>query len=331
MLYFILWLFGNTLFASELNYIQSEHLRNAEKSSSLLYIKNAPSTRRYIPECFSQSNSVWATPDTKKSYDDFRSKNNQAVRDRLDQSFGSPYEAFAHVGFMGNVFDYYFGLNNSGGLIAMTQDPVFPRFEVFLMQDHNVFLGKKFFILPTWYIIPQLNYGIRKIFIRNYNTSELVNDGLKIRLNQLEYEKYLTTSVTTKMEFFSFFPFLEISSIPLTDNNYNYWSSQLGVSSPDVFSYFTIPTNWDLTLSTSYSPFYGGYYDVSRTIRLELSLNYSKNFFIDFILEDEFSPGGRISGKLYFLEIALYSRLRSYDDYHFQKSRINGADLIFSW
>jgi len=331
MLYFIFKWFINLSFASDLNYIQTEHLRDAQKSSSLLYSSSAPTTSRYIPDTFSFNNTIWATKETKATYDDFRSKNNQAIAQRLDQSYGTPYEAFLHVGFQGNAFDYNFGLNNTASTLMMTQNPVYPTVDLFVMQDHNLFLAKKFFLLSTWYVMPQVNYGMRKVLKKSYTTSELVNDGLKIRLNQIEFKNYLSSSFTTKIKFYDFYPFLELNAIPVAGNDSGAWNSQLGVSSANLFSYFLLPRLFELTFNLSYSPFYAGHYDVSRTIKSELNFNYAKSFYFDFLLEDEFSPGARLAYKLYFLEIAAFTRLRAYDDYHFQRARIYGGEFSLSW
>ncbi len=316
-----------SLFARELNYIESKifRLSGHERVDEWVlpfyryHKKTFPNTKFNI---FGSLN-----PDLPDVIDDIDSKDEEKITARLDSSFGKPYDASAKVlvGYRYKKFLQTFSAN--AGAVAIINDPVFPELNAILFHDYILTSAYVFKFGKKLTLIPRLIYGRRKVLDSSFTAAQLANEKPNTKIKNSPWEhigeislnsKYLTTHLD--------FVF-EVNSYPFINNEYEYWDSNLGVKSKNIKKYIPNLIFKRIDAYLSYSPAYGGNYDVSRTIRGGIGVEFNDKIMIDVFFEDEFLFGSLVKLNTSYFTLSAFTFERSYDDYHTQKSRQYGLSL----
>ncbi len=318
-----------TTLARRLNYIEAHNLRLSSQTHSPHWIN--PFVFNKNPGNFEVNALVSGQKDVLKLYNDIESKDEQKIIDRLEESFGKPYDLSAKisVGIKVGSFSQFFSTN--GGAVLLVTDPIFPELKGFLFHDYTSTSAYIFRPTKALMLKPQVSIGFRRVLDKTLTTGDLVDKSLDVKFNKAPFIGFAEVNFLATYNTFGYGHLLgEISSLPMISNKYEYWETFLGYKTPN----FAKKLNWEfreLSLYGGYSPLYAGHYDVHRTFKTGIRFSPTKELSLDFFTMDEFYPGGLISYTFKHFEFAMFTFERAYDDHGEQKSRQYGLNLKFAW
>ena len=314
--------------ARSLNFIESQQLRLSSQQNPNHWIM--PFNVVKTATTFETNTFFSAEKDVLPLYKDIQSKDQAQIQARLQESYGKPYDASAKVnlGFRTGNFAQFFSAN--AGAVLLVTDPVFPEMKGLLFQD---FMGSSSYLfrpMKNWIIKPQLNYGARKVLDRQYTVGDLVDKKLNVNFNKTPQVGVVELNVTSVVGLDSWGQILmEMNSVPLIKNNYQYWDTFLGYLTGNILE----GKAWvrSLQLYGGYSPFYAGKYDVERTIKTGSKLLFGEHLSLDVFTTDKFYPGALLGVTAGFIEVSAFTFERAYDDFGLQRSRQYGGNIRFFW
>jgi hypothetical protein len=314
-------LLASPAWARRMNFIEAHQLRLSSQQNALHWLNPFQQTRN--PQTFESNVYFSEQKDVYSLYKDVQSKDQTKITNRLQDSFGHPYDASAKVnfGYRNGALSQFFSTN--AGAVLVATDPVFPELKGFLFHDYVSSTGYLFKPTKNWVIKPQLNLGVRRTLDKSYTTGDLVSSKLDVKFNKTPYIGFMELNLMSIYSFASWGQALaEINSLPLIKNDYQYWDTFLGYRSP-IF--------WETTyVYGGYAPLYAGKYDVARTQKW--GARFGKNFFsLDVFTMDKYYPGAIMGFMFKFVEVSLVTFERAYDDFGKQKSRQYDFNLKMSW
>ncbi|MGZ3696234.1 MAG: hypothetical protein ACXWQO_19615, partial [Bdellovibrionota bacterium] len=116
-------------------------------------------------------------------------------------------------------------------------------------------------------------------------------------------------------------------SFPVYQKGYDYWAADLSWRSEELLS----GKNWRFPkkayLWAGVSPFFGGAYNWSRTIRIGASVAWFGFLRSDFFVNDHFLPGAMLSARIGFVDLDVFTFERSEDEHKIFRSRQYGGAL----
>lgn len=314
--------------ARSLNFIESQQLRLSAQQNPVHWV---------LPFNVLKKASSWeintflsSEEDVFSLYKDIDSKDQALIQERLQSSFGQPYDVTAKMnfGFRNGNFAQFFSTN--GGAVLLVTDPVFPEVKGLLFHDY---MGSSSYLFrPTKNLLikPQLNYGTRKILDRQFTVGDLVEKKISVDFNKAPQQTVVETNVMAVLGLESWGQILfEMNSFPLIKTEYQYWESFLGYMTPNFLS----GTSWiqSLQFYGGYSPVYAGSYDVERTVKTGSKLMLGEHLTIDIFTTDKFYPGAMVGYMAGFVEVSAFTFERAYDDFGLQRSRQFGGNLRLYW
>jgi hypothetical protein len=326
---FLLVLLSWSASAKKLNYIEAHLMRLSSQQNPTHWL--LPFRHVKNPKSFESNIMLSMEKGTYPLYKDIQSKDQDKIQDRLEESFGKPYDVSAKVnfGFRHQNFSQFFSTN--GGAVLLVTDPVFPELKGFLFHDYSANSAYLFRPHPRLILKPQLSYGIRKVLNEEYTVGQLVDKSLDVKFNQTPYIGFLEFNLLSILSLSNYGQILfEVNSFPLLNNDYEYWDTFLGYKTPD----FLKGKGWvlaELSLYGGYAPFYGGQYDVSRTYKIGARTAIGENFDLDLFTMDDFYPAAIASFNFSYASLELFTFERAYDDFGNQKSREYGFNIKALW
>ena len=315
--------------ARRLNYIEAQNLRLSGQTHPNHWMN--PFVFNKTPKSYEANLFVAGHKDVKDLYDDMTSKDQTKIENRLDKSFGKPYDLEAKIGFgyrSGN-FSQFFSTN--GGAVLLVTDPVFPELQGFLFHDYTG--ASAYLYKPTKALVikPQLTYGVRRVLDRTYTVGDLVDQGLDVKFNKVPYVGFVEAGLLATYNTFGYGHFLfELTSLPLLKYDYQYWDAFVGYKTPNFAKRLGM-SGGEISLYGGYSPFYAGKYDVERTIKTGLRLAPWNFLSLDIFTQDKFYPGALLALSSTHTEFSLFTIERAYDDFGKQKSRQYGLNFKVFW
>lgn len=318
ILFLILLLIPAASFA-RLNYIEAHLLRLSNYTDVHDWMSPSPALKS--PRTFEFTTFGSGNKDVFSVYNDFKSKNQTRLTERLSKSYGHPYDLSARVGFAYHSGELTQVIATNGGAVLSVTDPVFPELRGMLFHDYSgitqyTWRGENFVVTP------RLGYGFRKFIRDQYTVGDLVAKSVDVKFNKVPYIFFAELGASSAYRT----PFgnidFDVNSLPLRNSVSGYWDTYLGYSSPDFFE----AKSTVLTAHVGYSPFYGGEYDVVRTIRTAVRGRW-ESFFGEAFTMDRFYPGARLGWEAGFARIALHTLERAYDNAGNQRSRQYGFEL----
>ena len=315
--------------AKQLNYIETHLLRLSSQQNPTHWLLPFRQLKKSTP--FESNFVLSMEKDTYSLYKDIQSKNENKIQDRLEESYGRPYDVSAKInfGFRYESFTQFFSTH--GGAVLLVSDPVFPDLKGFLFHDYTASTSYVFHPNPRLMIKPQLSYGARRTLNEEYTTGDLVEKSLDVKFNETPYIGFIELNLLTIFSLSEWGQVLfEINSFPLIKNEYEYWDTFFGYKTPN----FLKDMNWafsDLSFYGGYAPFYAGHYDVSRTYKFGARTSMGDSVDLDFFTMDDFYPAGILSFNLANLSLEFFTFERAYDDFGNQKSRQYGANIKALW
>lgn len=315
--------------ARELNYIEAHNLRLSSQTHPLHWMN--PFVFNKNPRNYETNVFVSSQKDVQKLYNDVQSKDQNQIIDRLNESFGEPYDLSAKInfGFKKDNWSQYFSTN--GGAVLLVTDPVFPELKGFLFHDYTSTTAYLYKPTPALVIKPQISVGVRRILDRTLSTGDLVSESLDVKFNKQPYIGFAELNLLGTYNTFGFGHFIfELSSLPLKSSDYEYWETFIGYKTINIARKFDWKIS-ELSFYGGYAPVYAGKYDVNRTIRLGSRIGLIEALVLDVFTTDDLYPGALLSYTFKYFEIAIFTFERAYDDFGRQKSRQYGANLKFAW
>lgn len=129
----------------------------------------------------------------------------------------------------------------------------------------------------------------------------------------------------------AYFDFVfELNSIPLNNNDFDYWDTNLGIKSKNLSKDFNLDVK-KIDFFILYSPIYGGNYDVTRTIKGGFGVELNELLMIDLFFEDEFQFGAIAKFNSRYFSLSMFTVSHAYDDLHSQISRQYGINLFMQY
>ncbi len=252
-------------------------------------------------------------------YEDLQSKNQPRIEKRIDSSYGTPYDASAKIQASIDYANFRQTLSTNAGAIFVVTDPIFPELQGLLFHDYMASTSYRF-VFPHMVFKPQISYGYRKLLYRTLNAGQVASEKIKVQFNKVESVGLAEFSLESKFFLREYGEiFFEINSLPLTNYEYSYYDTNVGYRSP-LFARL-------ISFYAAYSPFYGGEYDVSRTLKLGAEIRPIDHVRLTLFTLDDFYLGGEAQILFRNFELALLTFERAFDDYGYQKSRQYGAFL----
>ena len=262
---------------------------------------------------------------------DLDSKDKQKIQNRLDQSYGKPYDASAKVFLALRYEEFVQSFSANAGAVAIVNDPVFPALEGLLYQDYMAHTSYYYKFNNELLLIPRVSYGERRVLDSSFTAVQLADKRPDTKLNVQAWKVVVEFSLQARYTFDYFDLFMQANSIPIIKNDYAYWDTNLGLKTKNLLSSPDSDLFKVLDIYLMYSPIYGGNYDVSRTVKLGSGIVFNDNFALDIFLQDEYSLGGLAKLNFEYFELSVFTFERSYDDFHFQKSRQYGLNLVMKY
>lgn len=317
--------------ARNLNYIESSLFRLSSYNRSEEWIQpfyryHKNSFPNYQLSFFGSTH-----PEVKGLIDDIGSKDDDLIQKRIDDSYGKPYDASAKVQFLyrNERFIQTFSIN--AGAVAVVNDPVFPELSGIFFQDYIGTSSYIFKVNKELVFIPRIIYGKRRVLDTSLTVAELVDRKPDTKIKNQPWNTVVDISLSARYEFESFDLLGELNSLPLSNNEYNYWDTNLGIKSKNLKDFFSFDTLKRIDCYFSYSPIYGGDYDVSRTVKFGMGVEFSENFMIDIFSHDKFSFGSILKFNDDYYAISIFTHENSYDDYQEQRSRKYGLNFAIQY
>lgn len=250
-------------------------------------------------------------------YEDLQSKDQPRIEKRIDSSYGSPYDASAKIQAQFDYANFRQTLSTNAGAIFVVTDPIFPELQGLLFHDYMASSSYRF-VFPNLMVKPQISYGYRKLLNRRLTAGQVASEKINVKFDKSPSVGLVEFSLESKYFLRKYGEiFFEANSLPLSNYEYSYYETNVGYRSP-LFARL-------ISFYAAYSPFYGGDYDVSRTVKLGAELRPLENLRLTVFTFDEFYLGGEAQLRFRNFELALLTFERSFDDYGFQKSRQYGA------
>ncbi|MGB0452635.1 MAG: hypothetical protein ACPGJV_02890 [Bacteriovoracaceae bacterium] len=324
---FFVLLASLSLNARELNYIESRLFRlSGHERPNEWVIPFYRYHKRSFPQ-FKFNIFASTHPEVPDVIDDIDSKDQDRIQTRLDNSFGQPYDASAKVliGYRYQNFSQTFASN--AGTIAVVNDPVFPELQGMLFQDYTMTSSYIFNYGKKLTLIPRIIYGRRRVLDSSFTAAQLADKKPDTKIKNRPWKTFVELSFNSKYRMNYLDLVFELNSLPISANDFDYWDTNLGVKSKNLNNYFGLDIK-KLDAYLSYSPLYVGNYDVSRTIKGGVGLEFNDFFMIDIFFEDEFLLGTLAKLNTRFFTISLFTFERAYDDFHTQTSRQYGINLV---
>jgi hypothetical protein len=317
-----------TASAKRLNYIESHLMRLSSQENPTHWLLPF----RQIEQARTLESNIMVSmeKDTYSLYEDIQSKKQDKIQERLEDSFGKPYDVSAKVnfGFRYQSFSQFFSTN--GGAVLLVTDPVFPELKGFLFHDYAAGSAYLFCPHPRLIFKPQISYGVRKVLDEEYTVGDLVDKSLDVKFNEIPYIGFLEFNLLSIFTLNYGQLLFEVNSFPLMKNDYEYWDTFLGYKTPN----FLIGKDWllsELSLFGGYAPFYAGHYDVSRTYKIGARTAISPTFDLDIFTMDDFYPAAIASFNFTYASLEFFTFERAYDDFGNQKSREYGINIKALW
>lgn len=315
--------------AKKLNYIEAHLMRLSSQQNPTHWL--LPFRQVKNPKNFESNIMLSMEKDTYSLYKDIQSKNQDKIQERLEDSFGKPYDVSAKVnfGFRYQNFSQFFSTN--GGAVLLVTDPVFPELKGFLFHDYTASSAYLFRPHPRLILKPQISYGVRKVLDEEYTVGDLVDKSLDVKFNETPYIGFLEFNLLSIFSLSSYGQLLfEVNSFPLMKNDYEYWDTFLGYKTPN----FLKSKGWafsELSFYGGYAPFYAGHYDVSRTYKVGVRTAIGQNFDLDIFTMDDFYPAAIAAFNFMYASLEFFTFERAYDDFGNQKSREYGMNIKALW
>lgn len=326
----VCFLLSTNLFARQnLNFIEAHQLRLSAHESAEEWM--VPFHYHTKPGNLDSFIFVSGKQEVLDLFNTLQSRDRDKITSLLNNSYGVPYDASAKVGFLYKFHEWSQHFSINGGAALIVNDPVFPELRGLIFQDYT---GTTAYMLRSdnkkFSFKPRLVYGYRRLIFGQYTTGDLLNNSLNTKINKTTPHFFTEFSFQSAYQLPFFQLLAEGNSLPLTGANYNYWDTFLGARTLNLSKYLgrSIKT---LTFYGGYSPFYGGYYDASRTIKIGTQVAINEHFAFDFFSFDKFLPGARLSFSYDWFELSLHTFERAYDDYLKQISRQYGLNLKASF
>lgn len=326
LFFFTYIIISHDLSARELNYLESQlfRLSSYERNEEWVlpfyrYHKNSFPRFRF-------TTFFAMTPKVPEIIDDIESKNQKRIESRIDTMFGKPYDANAKVslGFQYQKFTQTFSLNHSATVIV--NDPVFPELEMLYIQD-EVATTSYIYTFKKGYIIPRLIYGRRKILDSSLSAIELANNKSIDRIEKHNWIGFVDFSVSSQYRFNYFDVIAEINSLPLSNQKYNYWNSNIGVKSKNLSNHIDFINIKKLDAFAFYSPFYGGNYGVSKTIKFGIGAELDDWILLDIFTDANFLIGAISKFNFKYFTLSAFTYEYTYDEYLNQTTRQYGLSI----
>lgn len=317
---------SSAIATTKLGFIESQSLRlsSKERADSLFIPFHYPKNLKHLE----LNATLLGKNDDYLLYKDLVSKDQERITNRLNHSFGVPYDAHAKTNmvYRYHEFTQQFSFNSSA--LAFIKDPVFPEFKTFMYYDQWGTSAYLFKPIKNLQFKPQIGYGRRKIINKNFTTGDFVNQppNLKLKRSKWHYQSEFSFNTIYSIPLFQIL--FELNSLPLTNSDYDYWDSFLGMRTINLASLFSDKLQL-VSFFAGYSPFYGGYYDVKRTMKFGTQIYFKENLGFNVFTTDQMLFGGQLIAHFNHIEIDLYSIKRAYDDYLLYQSRLYGMNLKF--
>lgn len=303
-------------YALDMNFMEAHHLRlsSQENVNNWLMPHTPDKDHDFAFTFFGTGNK-----DVPEVYDDIQSKKQDKIENRINSSYGKPYDAAAKVQFLFQKNSFRQAFSTNGGAVFVVTDPVFPELRGMIFHDYMASSSYKF-QMGDFSFRPQLSYGFRRTLFRELTAGDLVQEKLNVKFNKAANVGLVEFGLQSayKMSHYGEV-FFDVNALPLTNYEYKYWETILGYRTPLLYQ--------RLFLYAAFSPLYGGYYDVSRTYKLGANLSLVDSLRLHLFTLDDFYPGAEIQYRLGIVEVAVMTFERAYDDYGHQKSRQYGAAL----
>jgi hypothetical protein len=316
-------------FARKTNFIESHLLRLSSQQNPTQWL--LPFSQIKAPTPFESNVMVSMEKDTYDLYKDIDSKNQQRIQERLQDSFGKPYDVSAKVNFGYRFKNFSQFISTNGGAVLLVTDPVFPELKGFLFQDYTASSSYLFKPHPRLILKPQLSYGIRKTLDEKYSVGDLVDKSLNVKFNKIPFIGFSELNLLGIFSLDQWGQILfQVNSFPIMQNDYDYWDTFLGYRTQN----FLKNSGWavsELSFYGGYSPFYGGDYDVSRTYRLGAKMSFLDWISLDLFTMDNFYPASIMAFRFSYFILEMFTFERAYDDFERQKSRQYGLNLKATW
>lgn len=312
-----------------LNFIEAHQLRLSTRNDGLTWINPFFSARP--AEHFDFRLFFSNEKDVLGLYKDIQSKDQPKIQQRLSESYGKPYDVSAKVGmgFHYGRFSQHFSTN--GGALLFINDPVFPEMDGLIFHDYVTTSSYAFGKPRNWVLRPRISLGWRKMVDEKFTAGDLVQRPLKVNFEKKPYTNLFEMGLNGSKTLGEYGDLIgEVNAIPLikSDGEYEYWDTFLGYRS---WNFLDDKGSWLHALHAygGYSPFYAGDYDVERTIKTGIDVQFIRHLRLDLFTMDKFYPGLIFSTQFQYIEFNLFTYERGYDDFGRQRSRQYGANLRF--
>jgi len=333
--FFIIFLFFNIglVFpaAKNLNYMQAHLFRLSSEDKIEEWL--IPLIR-YAPSGHDQLNfnvMVSANPEVPDTIADLNSKDKSRTRARLDQSYGKPYDVGTKLSISTQISSFEQIISSNAGAVLIVHDPVFPFIEGIMFHDYTG-TSLYHFKYKNLLLKPQVSYGLRRTLEKDLSVGDFVEKKIKIKFSDEPWRFYSEAGFLSQLSLDYCYLLFDLNAYPITQNRYNYWNSNLGIRSKNIvknLDSFSLIRYLDLYFS--YSPFYGGQYDVSRTVTLGTGFYFNSYLGTDIFLIDDYSWGILLKLNYNFVYLSLFTFKTAYDDYHNFESRQYGLNLKLSF
>ncbi len=332
LIVFISALGGRTLHAGEpLNYIQSSLLRLSSQNTIekwvLPFFRQEPVQIKKMNYTFKNNFLVVGNGELPGLFDDITSDNEPLMQKRINESYGQPTDTATKISIGGNWGRFTQELSFNAGEVFILNNPVFPELETFLFYDFYSSTSYRYQLDNSFELTPKLSLGPRRIIQKTITTGDLLAKSDLFKINKRPWVWFFELSLEAKYNGLWYELLLELNSIPLVDNDLNYWEVNLGARSANLLqpSENKILHSWDLFVL--YSPLYGGDYDVRQTWKWGTGLYLSEHLGLDIFFNRELDPSGLVKLRLDNLDFSFFSMVKYYDHFKLQRSRSFGLNL----
>jgi len=246
-----------------------------------------------------------------EAYKDFDSGDSDRIIDRVNKSFGKPFSAGIKLELSLKGDEFLNHLSSNIGSFFIVNDPTFSEVELLLFRDYVIKTSKSYqYFNNKLLFAPRITYGFRKVMKKKFTITELVKMYHDLEFSQKKYNPIVELNFLLKYKFENFSVHFDLKSFPLiSKEKLKYWETNLGFKSRK----FNLEKKGfylnSLELFFSYSPFYGGLYDVSKTFKFGTNLELLKGVSLSLFSLGEFKPGLKLewsgkslSGSIYYYE-----------------------------
>ena len=323
MFKFIFFLFTVDLFASEkLGYLQSNLLRLAEKDHVSSWFFPANRLQRVNlrnPNYLNATDMmVFGHSEFPELIEDLQSKNDKIIEERVNRSFGEPFEAAIKVKseIMFNK-DWSVSISSNAAEVFILNNPVLPTLDFFIYQDFNFGMRWTEFSLVA---------GRRRSLNKKVDVVDVLNKSQNLKIGQLPWYSYINLSYEKQFDLEVLDLNLNLDSIPVISTPYEYWQSNISLKSKNLISYF-----YYTNVFLQFSPVYSGSYVFNKTIKFGPQFMFSKYIGSDIVFDSHFNVSYFFKALLENFEFDLYVVKSIYDDFYFNESRTYGLNFRFQF